>query len=340
MSSTSQLTDFSDLYTDLINRVRAGTNVSSTVTQAKRYCNIGLHDMHLGFLEKLPWAERDAVLRTQSPYSTGTVTITQGSVTLTGASTAWNTNNSFSVANVRAGGKFTIAGSQQVYSVASVSSDTVLTLDQPFIDADVAAASYQYFEDEYALASDFLRPVDLHKFASDPAIELLPRNKFREYFPRNKTPGKPMYASIFDRGFESNTTPVRRIALAQPPDDEYLITYSYVTGNLAVSAAGAAQTSMSADTDEPIVPLNARHAIVYNGLAAWYRDKKDDNRASQAKQDFTDIMLRLLGSPEIAQSRPQIQPRRGIYVGKARTPWRGRSGRRFITGSAFDELRQ
>ena len=65
MSSTSQVTDFSDLYTDLLNRVRADTTVTATVTQAKRYINIGLADMHVGFDYKFYWAERRAVLVTQ-----------------------------------------------------------------------------------------------------------------------------------------------------------------------------------------------------------------------------------------------------------------------------------
>ena len=93
MSTATQLTDFSDLYTDLQNRVRIQTGVTANENQAKRYINIALHDMHLGNHEKFHWSERQAVLRTQTPYTTGTVTISQGSNTLTGSGTAWNTNN-------------------------------------------------------------------------------------------------------------------------------------------------------------------------------------------------------------------------------------------------------
>src|SRR3990167_10782650 len=115
MSATTQPTDFSDLFTDLQNRVRVNTGVTATENQAKRYINTALQDMHIGFGEKFPWAERDDVLRTQAQYTTGTVTITKGSTALTGASTLWNTANSFSVNNVRVGGKITINGSTEVY---------------------------------------------------------------------------------------------------------------------------------------------------------------------------------------------------------------------------------
>src|SRR5262245_6320620 len=120
MSSTSQLTDFSDLYTDLQNRVRVQTSVTATATQAKRYINIALHDMHVGFAEKFPWCQREAVLITQPQYTTGTVTITQGSTTLTGASTLWTTTNAFGVANARTTGKIVIDGSVEPYGISTV----------------------------------------------------------------------------------------------------------------------------------------------------------------------------------------------------------------------------
>ena len=91
MSSTSQVTTFADLYTDLQNRVRVTTSVTATENQAKRYINIALQDMHLGFDYTFPWAERSGRLITQPQYTTGTVTATIGSTAITGTSTTWNT---------------------------------------------------------------------------------------------------------------------------------------------------------------------------------------------------------------------------------------------------------
>lgn len=72
VANSSQLTTFSDLYTDLQNRVRVATGVTATETQAKRYINIAIHDINLGFQYKLPWLERNAQLRTHAAYTTGT----------------------------------------------------------------------------------------------------------------------------------------------------------------------------------------------------------------------------------------------------------------------------
>lgn len=338
MSATSQLTTFSDLYTDLQNRVREQTGVSSSQTIAQRFINIALYDMHLGNGEKFPWAEREAVLRTQPRYITGTLAVTRGSTTITGTGTAWNTNNDFSVTNMRAGGKIVIDGGEEVYEIASVASDTSATLNTAFIQTTVTAAEYVYFEDEYSLASDFLRPLDLQSFDIAADIPLIGRREFRERYPRSKTTGKPQVATIQDKSFSGSTTPVRKVRLWKPPDDVYLIPYAYVTKNLSVSSSGTEQESMSADTDEPIVPLCYRHAIVLHALAHMYRDRKDDTRAREAASEYTDVMLRILGDNEIGANRPSLRPRVAPYRAAARTPYSRRGGR-FVTGDAFDERR-
>ena len=82
MSSTSQPTTFSDLYTDLLNRVREQTGITATTTQTKRYINIANQDIYVTGAEKLPWSERRSTITTHAQYTTGTLTATQGSVTL------------------------------------------------------------------------------------------------------------------------------------------------------------------------------------------------------------------------------------------------------------------
>lgn len=325
MSSTSQLTDFSDLYTDLINRVRQQTGVTALETQAKRYINIALHDMHMGLEYKFPWAERRSQIRTQAIYSAGTVTVARGSTTLTGTSTAWNTNNDFSLKNMRANGVVVIGGSRTPYRIASVGSDTAATLETAFTEEDVTDATYVYFEDEYALASDFLRPVDAQNFSDEHTIDLISRTEFRRRYPSNTVTGKPSVATLIDSAPSGNTTPIRRVKFYQPPSTFQLIPYTYITGNLAVSAAGVAAANLSAATDEPIVPLRYRHAILYHALAAWYRDKKDDSRSQEAKAEYVDMMTRIVMDNEIGGNRAQLAPRVGSYRRAATSPYSGGS---------------
>lgn len=337
MGVATQLTDFSDLFTDLQNRTREETSVTATENQAKRYINIALHDMHVGRAEMLPWSERSAVLVTQPQYTTGTVTITQGSTSLAGASALWNTNNDFSVANMRVGGKITFAGALDVYEISAVASDTAATLTGSFVGDDISAATYVYFEDEYSLASDFLRPIDQREFSNSIPIELISRMDFRRLYSTNGVPGTPKVATILDKTFGSNTTPVRHIQFHNPPSKAFNIPYSYVTSNLAVSASGTEKTQLTANDDEPNVPLRYRHSIVFHALYHWYRDKKNDDRSQEAKAEYEQILTRVADDTEIGGRHASIRPRQDAYKRRAKNPW-SRGSARFDINGKFDRL--
>lgn len=339
MSSVTQYADFTDLYSGLFNRVREQTGVTATINQAKNYINTALYDIHIGFEEKFPWAERTSVLITQPPYSTGTVTISQGGTTLTGTGTAWNTANVFGANNVRAGGKIVIDGTNAVYTISSVSSDTAAVLASRYVGADVTAGSYSYYEDEYALASDFMRPLDWQTFDDRREIIIISRRELRNRVVRNNITGTPERACIVDAAFSGNTTPVRRVLLTPAPSRAMNIPYSYVTSNLAVTAAGAGAAQLSADSDEPIVPLRYRHVILLHALANWYRDRKDDDRYVAVKAEYNDLLGRIVNSTEIGQSKPRFAPRVSGYMARARRPYDGGGGRqRYSNNDKFDQM--
>lgn len=339
MSITSQVQTFSDLYGDLINRVRITSGVTATDNVAKRFINIALQDMHLGFDYRFPWAERNATLIARPQYTVGTCTATQGSTALTGQSTLWNTADAFGATNMRANGKIRVAGSLTPYTIQSVTNDTAAVLSGKFTETTQTAQTYVYYEDEYDLASDFLRPVDMQQFSDQLSIGLVSRTEFRRRYPSNPVPGRPVVACIIDYAPSGNTTPIRRVRLHQPPSISMTIPYSYITANLAVSSAGVGATTLTADTDEPIVPLRYRHAIVFHALYHWFRDKKDDTRSQEAKGEYTDIMIRIASDNEVGGVRPQIRPRVSAYARSAQRPWSGSAGRRYDVGGAFDRMK-
>ena len=340
MSAVTQYTDFSDLYTAILSRVREQTGVTATTNQAKNYINTALYDLHVGMEEKFHWAERRSVLITHPRYSTGTVTISKGATSLTGIGTLWATAGSFGTNNMIAGGKIVIAGTSPVYEIASVTNDTAAVLTSRYVGDTVTAGTYVYFEDEYALASDFLRPVDLQTFDDDREIRIIDRREMRNRFPRNNTTGRPIAACFADSAFSGNTTPVRRIKLTPSPAEAYNIPYSYITSNLAVTSAGVAQGQLSADSDEPIVPLRYRHVILLHALYNWYRDRKDDARSQEVKAEYEALLTRMATGLEVGSPRPRIEIRNGGYHARAKSPWRGGRGRgRYSTGSNFDEMR-
>ena len=130
MSVATQVTDLTDLRTDLIVRVRDATGVTATNNIADRYLNMALHDIHINPGNNWPWSIRRAYLQTHAPYTTGTVAITASArTTVTGSSTLWNTAvTGMGFNNARVGGKMTF-GSSDIHEVTVVTSDTAITID-------------------------------------------------------------------------------------------------------------------------------------------------------------------------------------------------------------------
>lgn len=345
MATTGQPTVFSELYGDLLNRMRADTTSGGDAeTVAKRYLNIALHDTHIQ--QNWPWAERTGTLITRPPYTTGSVSIASSSrTTLEGTNTLWNTSVSgMGFANANAGGKVYLSNGE-VYKVSSVGSDTAITLGSRYTgDLDVAStyalaySSYTYFEDEYALAADFFRLVDARQFSDVMHIPVLGSQDFYRRFPRNATrSGAPRFATIIELGPSSSTDWQPRVVFYPHPDQAYSIPYRYQTRYLAVSSAGTAQVELSADADEPIIPKRYRHLLIAYASFIWYRDQKDDQRSQEAYQEYVDLVKRVAGDSNPQRDYPRIVP------AKRYRPFffaRG-TGSRFTTDStAFDEFRE
>lgn len=323
----ANLKTLSDLQTDFLDRVG-----SSDTTLATRYLNIGLQDMHISQTNRFPWAERRGVLITHAPYSDGTVDVTAAArTTVTGTSTLWNTAvTGMGFNNTRVGGKLKFAGVSEVYEVSVVTNDTSITIASRFTGDALDDADYTYFEDEYALASDFAKFVDMTMFSNDLGIPLVGRTDFRRAFPRNDISGKPNVATYWQRSFSSSTALRHTVVLHPYPDDEYSIPYWYVTNNLAVTSAGVEQERLSASTDEPIIPPQYRHVLVWNALLHYYRDKKDDQRSQEARAEYVDLVTRICSDGPTGDSRPQFIMRGG------RTSV---NSQRFDYGNRFNEMR-
>lgn len=334
MGAATQYVDLSDLRTGLLNTVREATGVTATNTLADRYLNIALHDIHLDPGHNWPWAIRRAYLLTHAPYTTGTVSITTTArTTVTGVDTLWATAVAgMGFNNARIGGKMTYSGATEVYEVSAVGSNTGITILNAWTGAALSAATYSYFEDEYALAVDYLRPLDMRNFSNDVNIPFVGPMKFRRAVPRNSNTGKPRIATWIQLAFASATTPRHRVVLYPSPDDEYSIPYDYMTSYLAVSSGGTEQTQLTATTDEPIIPLGFRHILVLGAAYNWYRDRKDDARSQEVKAEYVELMRRMVGTSNIGQDRPRFRMDFSRYLGQRRLG-------RFEIESEFDDIR-
>lgn len=95
------------------------------------------------------YIRREAFITTKAYYSTGSVTINQGSTTVTGLATAWTSSdvNDFWLK---------VASSSKLYRM-TFNAGTQLTFQNSltWVEASVVSAGYSMFQDRYAVASDF-----------------------------------------------------------------------------------------------------------------------------------------------------------------------------------------
>lgn len=328
-----------ELRTDFLEGLRERTGVAAVNTIALRYLNKGLQDMHL---ERHPWTERRSTILTRPEYTTGTVTVTQGATAVTGASTLWTTANAFGQNNARVGDKIVLGADLTVHVISAVGSATSITLTDRFTEADISAGSYAVFADEYALPADCPGSYcleDMRFFDENRRIELIGAQEFYLRYARNARRSFPLVATVIELGPSGSTALRPRVLLHPAPDQAYLIPFRYHTTNLAVSSTGTAQANLTADTDEPIVPLAFRQGIVLKALARYARERlKDTALATDFEGDYTTFLLRARARVGPADDRPRLIPRVAGYRAFSRRPYR-RGSRRVAIGTDFDQLR-
>lgn len=93
-----------------------------------------------------PFMMTSGAFFTVDAYETGTVTVTNGSRTLTGASTTFT--------RLMVGRKFRLTRTSPVYVVSGFTSTTVLTLDRPYDGSTASTQAYLIYQDEYLLPAD------------------------------------------------------------------------------------------------------------------------------------------------------------------------------------------
>lgn len=135
-------------------------------TEAKAYIQAAYISV---LAEGFPWVfarkTPPGVLVTVAEITAGSVTVTQDSITITLTNAP--------AASV-AGYKFFIDNDPVLYRIAThTAASTSATLDTAYIAATGAGKSYHIFQDEYTLATDFLRPVNKKFLKASDAINTI-----------------------------------------------------------------------------------------------------------------------------------------------------------------------
>lgn len=135
---------FSNLYSD----VETICNVTNQRALVKRAVNRA-QDKTFSFA-RWEFSLSDTFFATADDYSTGTVSVTNDSATVTGSGTTFTSS--------MVGRKFRIEGENAYYKIDAFVSATEITLEQNYQGDTASGETFSIFQDEYRLAGD----LDLH----------------------------------------------------------------------------------------------------------------------------------------------------------------------------------
>lgn len=243
---------------------------ATTLGYVKQFINMAGRDIWMAH----PWFERyeEAEITTVAPYSTGTITATKGSTTVTGSGTSFPTT----IVNYET--KFARSISDPWYAIASRGSATSLTLETAYAETSTGAgASYVVYWDTYALSPtvDELVDVRLIKPNYDGSMTQVLEKRMDEavYIPGHKgVPGVYCLA----HGRQDN----KHIRLWPVPDDTYRIRYKFLKE----------YEDMVNDADESVIPESRRDLLICGALIHAFRLRDQYDKAAIEEVRFSRML--------------------------------------------------
>lgn len=160
-------------------------------------------------------------VNTVNDYSTGTVTVTNASATVTGSGTV------FPAAVATAAYRFALSATSQWYTVTTRGGDTSLTLAENYVGTTAAGSAYVLYKSVYVLASDVGRVKEmwLHNGTEQIPLAYQPGEAWATDFNHFPTGlGRPTNWALSERDSSGN---VQVLLGPYAPDAEYRIEYTY-----------------------------------------------------------------------------------------------------------------
>lgn len=157
--------------------------------RAQRRVNIVKADIISRFGGKWSSNYREGWVPLVPLYTTGTVTLTNASNTVTGSGTAWTSSMK--------GQKF--YDGLYYYKIASVASATSLILTQPYQGTTTAGVSYLIWQDEYRLYPEVINIAGFVDYQLEKSLDESWSRNFKQSFPVSATTNLPSVYTVIGR---------------------------------------------------------------------------------------------------------------------------------------------
>ncbi len=288
---------FQEAYLEVLDRCRSIKTDPDYVDLAKSFTN-RIHKEALAY-RAWPWRSRRGTLVLEPPYTTGTVTVTQGSATVTGAGTAFTASHD--------GFYLKVGSTSDLYLVSDVLSGTSLTVDPVITIPSASAQSFKLFRMGYALPADFRLPDEVDNFETTPPMDFVGHREYRRLI------GSPLF----------DPTPTKWSLLwTQVADDAPVPTmavFPFASGYRQVHFDYQMRIGDLANAADPLqIPDEYRALVVEGAMELAYRDVFDDEtRADKAGAAHRGILLRMANDYGFFDDQIQLVPHN--YRGKTLT---------------------
>jgi hypothetical protein len=229
-----------------------------------------------------------STLTTIASYTTGTVSVTNGSATITGTDTVWT--------EAMEGRKFKLTSSAEVYDVLTYTSPTELILSQAVTADTDSELSYTIYQDELSLPSGCGEIVSISEPVNYITLEKIGLRQLREkqmacYSAENYISfDNPSYFSLL-----SDST----IVVYPAPSEIIHLTLDYT----------AKFTELSDDDDEPLIPADFHEIILIGTREKIHRYKDDFEAAVSDIAEYGSMLSDLLAVSSLKTDFLSINPK-------------------------------
>lgn len=266
-------------------------STANMVMQVNRWINEGYEQVILR--KKRDWLDTSFTVQVASS--------TQAVCSVTNASQAVTFETaSLSAYSTAVEMQFYSNGFNEVYNVSTWNSST-LTLANPYLGTTNSSTSGVFFQPGFFLDSSVRTIYQIyHQWNPRPLIEVGPQEmRFiqERYGPQTDY---AIYCTIFGQ----NSSGQKRVILYPYPQTAYTL---YIDANTYI-------TPLSADADEPIIPMQHRQILYHFGMYKIFSYHRNDAKAGEALQNFNTMLAKLDGESKANQDFPQLQVRypRGV----------------------------
>lgn len=307
-----KLTDFSDIYTAVLEELKVQSTDTTTLNRIKRMINM----MYLD--EVIPaarwwWLYGHTTVTHNEYYGAGTVSVTPLSTTVT-LSTA--PSSSYGDSGSFLNYFFSIDGKNEIYRItAHTALSTTVTIDRPFNTELNTAANYKIWSDSVALPTDLRETVDVWHDHNRDKMMSRGLQEFRQVVAQDpKAESRPQHyatADFFDPSTgdsEAESDRYRQLKV-YPSISQYktLIKVDYMKEAAALDVAG----------DEPLMPIEDRIVLFYGALSlAWGSIGRNPEEAMRNRQLFDAKLARMMGKIQDSMDKPRLEPESRYILAK------------------------